>query len=182
MDEPARGDGRGKAEGSRQTQFQPGRSGNPSGLPKANTDPPSVSPGSVDMLAELDGILTRPKAEDRTELQRNLRKVYETDFPGFMRLRDREADRRQKAGAEGKPDPTSGERDEGTENAMAVATAWLQAIRAQMDVHEQISEAIADRWRELSPERQRAILDTAGVPYVVEEGAISLRMVRDRLR
>jgi hypothetical protein len=131
MEEQERGNGRGKAEGSRRTQFRPGQSGNPTGQPKAATEAPSGSTGPVDMLAELEGILTRPKAQDETELQRNLRKVYETDFPGFMRLRDREADRRQKAGAEGKLDPMSGERDEGTENALAVLEEEMKNWRKE---------------------------------------------------
>ena len=127
MDEQTKGSGRGKSEGSRQTQFKPGQSGNPSGLPKGITDPPSGSQGPVDMLAEYDGILERPKSEDVTDLQRRLRRMYEEDFSGFMRIRDREADRRQKALADVKPDAPD-VRDEGSANALAVLVDFMKGL------------------------------------------------------
>jgi hypothetical protein len=128
MDEQTKGNGRGKAEGSRQTQFKPGQSGNPSGLSKGITDPPSGSQRPVDMLAEYDGILERPKAEDATDLQRRLRRMYEDDFSGFMRIRDREADRRQKNGAESKPDAASDVQDEGSAKALAVLVEFMKGL------------------------------------------------------
>jgi hypothetical protein len=136
--------------------------------------PPSGSTGSVDMLAELEGILTRPKAEDATDLQRRLRKLYEEDFPGYMRLLDREKDRRQKAGAEGRGGTEAEAQDEGTENARAALVDFMVGLNAQLDLQEQIAWAVADRWPGLSPVEQRGILDMAGVPYAVEEGAVVL--------
>jgi hypothetical protein len=143
-------------------------------------EPPSGSTGSVDMLAELEVILTRPKAEDRTDLQRRLRKMYEEDFSGFMRLLDREKDRRQKAGAEDKGGVTPESQDEGSENAQAALVDFMVGLNAQLDFQEQIARALADQWPRLPPVAQRAILDTAGVPYAVEEGAVVLLKGRTR--
>jgi hypothetical protein len=143
-------------------------------------EPPSGSAGPVDMLAEMTAILERAGSEDKTELQRNLRSMWKQDPAGFIRLLDREKDRRQKAGAEGKGGAEPEVRDEGTENAQAALVDFMVGLNAQFDLQEQIAWAVADQWPRLSPVAQRAILDTAGVPYAVEEGTVVLLKGRTR--
>jgi hypothetical protein len=43
-----------------------------------------VADGPVDILAEMEAILSRPKADDRTDLQKKLRRQYDQTFDEFM--------------------------------------------------------------------------------------------------
>src|SRR6516162_2531109 len=64
-----------------------------------------VSDGPVDVLAEMEALLSRPKGEDRTDIQRRLRQQYEGDFDGYMdrlvKLKGRPAGRGGDAPPEG---------------------------------------------------------------------------------
>ncbi len=82
-------------------KFLKGESGNPGGVPKRVEE--VVSEGPVDLLAEMDAMLSRVSAGDRTDLQKKLRQEYNNDFAGFMdrlvRLRGKEAVTRGKSDA-----------------------------------------------------------------------------------
>jgi hypothetical protein len=56
-------------------RFPKGVSGNPGGKVKS-----PVVPEEVDVLVEMEGILTRPEKRDVTEFQKKLRGLYQDDF------------------------------------------------------------------------------------------------------
>ncbi len=76
--------------------------------------------GPVDLLAEMEGVLSRGRSQDVTDLQRKLRKLYEGDFEKFM---DRLVKLRGKPGGKGQEE---GEGDEGTAAALGCAEAFLR--------------------------------------------------------
>jgi hypothetical protein len=156
----------GKSPGSRATQFGPG------GVVLRREEeeaqvallPDSSEP--VDVAAEMDALLGRPKEQDRGDLQRQLRKWYERDFPGYMR---------HLAGLKGKGAGT-GKGEAGADGAGAQAQddEELPAERLYLKIVNEanqfahISTAVADAWAGLSEQQRRTILDAAGIPHTVE--------------
>jgi hypothetical protein len=138
--------GRGRGEGSRRTQWAPGQSGNPGGRPKD----PVVASGPVDVLAEMEAILTRPRSQDVTDFQRKLRRLYEEDFKEFMRQLTLW---RQRKAEEAKADAAP-EVDQGTEASLAVLERFLRECSAAAD----ISVRVGDAWAGLSEADRQTIL------------------------
>lgn len=124
----------------------------------------AVSEGPVDVLAEMEALLSRPKSQDRTGFQRRLRKQYEEDFDAYM---DRLVRLKGKAGKGEGPADVPEERDEGTENALAVLDRVLKEIREGMDASERIGAEVAHAWGKMTPEARQAVLDAAGIPHAV---------------
>jgi hypothetical protein len=71
--------------------FVKGRSGNPTGKRKANGKPPWPT------LAAMRRVVKQPAAEDKTELERELRKLFKDDMATFLQ-RYHDAEAKWKAG------------------------------------------------------------------------------------
>jgi hypothetical protein len=129
-----------------------------------------VAAGTVDVLAEMEALLSRPSADDRTDFQRKLRRQYDQDFDGFM---DRLVRLKGKAGgkpAEGRCPECARRKeeaekpDEGTERVLALCDDILR--RCNVEMH--ISREIGKRWFDLTMEQRVAILEMTGVPHTFE--------------
>jgi hypothetical protein len=130
-----------------------------------------VAEGPVDVLAEMEALLSRPKGEDRTDFQKKLRGQYEKDFDGYMdrlvRLRGRPAGKPAEGGACPKCAARKREEeedDQGGADVMGLLRARLERIN--VEIH--IGEAVGERWFGLPIEKRRAILELAGVPHTFQ--------------
>jgi hypothetical protein len=124
---------------------------NRAGRPKKQAQAVGTGPaGPVDVLAEMEAILTRPKSQDVTDFQKKLRRLYETDFKEFMRQL---TVWRQRKVEEAKADAAS-EVDLGTEQALAVLERFLREGSAAAH----ISVLVGDAWAGLSEEDRQTIL------------------------
>ncbi len=139
----------------------------PAEAAEADEEPASAS-GPLDLLAEMEALLQRPKSQDRGESQKGLRNWYETDLKGFMgHLAGLKREQMRAAGKGEGPEDEPEERDEGTENALAVLERVLKEIREEMDTSDRIGAEVAHAWGKMTAEARQAVLNAAGIPHSV---------------
>jgi hypothetical protein len=120
----------------------------------------------------MEAILDRPREQDATDFRRRLRKHYEEDLVGYMRLLGQERDRAKARPGEQGSEAADVATDEGSDAALATLENFMVGLRQQMEVEEQLAQEIVDRWPKLPEERKETVLRGAGIPYTVKEGKV----------
>jgi hypothetical protein len=146
---------------------------NRQGRPSTSAAPPADADGNpVDLLAEMEGVMKRPKAQDRPH-QKKFRDWHDGDFPGFVQqvIKLRDVVSREKAKAAKEVPPAAGPcpecaarkaREEAERNIPL--EELLKNLMGTASASGHVANVVGEKWQDLSAGARRTVLDALGIP------------------